>query len=155
MFFRVAAAAVAVVSIIVVCYAQNTTHIVQCCLLFYFVVLFCRRRCRRCCFSSVFSHLHLFLCGCEKVRAYVCECVFACKTFLHLFYSIYMHTICIWICRKKSKTTNRKTSESIRKSCKQYFGVCEWLRENSIWCVTKHTHTHLHRKIYTIRERDM
>lgn len=105
------------------CYAQNTTHIVQCCPLFYFVVLFCRSRCvvPQSLFAFAFAFISLWM------RVWVCA-----PAKLFCIYSI---PICIWIWRKKSKTTNRKTSESIRKSCKQYFGVYEWLRART------HTHT--------------
>lgn len=142
--------------LIVVCYAQNATMfpiILFCCSLFVVVVVDIVLQSFRFCIC-----IYFFVDARKCAPMWVCVCVCVCKTFLHLFYSIlYISAQYVYEFAEKSKTTNRKTSESIRKSYKQCFGVCEWLRGTIHLMCTKHTrtHTHTHRKIYTIRETDM
>lgn len=98
-------------------------------------------------FLSLFAFAFISLWMRESARLCVRVCVRLQNFSAFILFHIYAQYV-YEFAGEKSKTTNRKTSESIRKSCKQYFGICECLRELHLMCNKTYTHTLTPKDLY-------
>lgn len=104
-------------------------------------------------FLSLFAFAFISLWMRESARLCVWVCVCLQNFSAFILFHIYAQYVYEFAGKKVKRQIEKqaKVSEKVANSILEYVNAYE----NSIWCVTKHTHTHLHRKIYTIRERDM